>query len=91
MARQTGRSPSTILAEWDSAELSEAIAMEKIEPHEDGYWQTALICLTMAQIVGDKKSKLEDFMPKKPVKRLSYEELTKKFQVMRSFYPRETS
>jgi hypothetical protein len=56
-----------------SDELSEWLAFDRIEPLDDGYWQAARICLTMAQAWGGRKNKatLDDFLPvsRKPRKR----------------------
>lgn len=46
-------------------ELREQLAFERIYPFEDGYWQAALIALTVARANGAKRAKLEDFLPTK--------------------------
>jgi len=54
-----------LMARIGSDELSEWIAFDRIEPIDDGYWQAARICLTMAQVWGGKKCRatLDDFLP----------------------------
>lgn len=55
-----------LLSRASSDELSEWIAYRRIRPFDDGYWQTALICSTVATIAagGKKTYKIEDFLPR---------------------------
>lgn len=52
-------------AKLDSAELSEWLAYDRIEPLPDSYWQSALIASTVANAMGSGKKthKLADFLP----------------------------
>lgn len=49
----------------DSAELSEWMAYQRIEPLPDPFWIGGVIASTMANIHTEKKFKPEDFMPKR--------------------------
>ena len=52
-----------LLAETDSAELSEWMAFYRLEPPENGYWQAGIIASTFVGVMTGKRTKPEDFMP----------------------------
>lgn len=67
LARQMGRTLAELLDSIDSHELSLWIAYDRLEPLDDPYWRTGLICSTMANINKDKKTtafKPDDFIPR---------------------------
>lgn len=51
----------------DVDELKEQLAFERIHPFEDGYWQAAQICSTVARAMGAKGkwAQLESYLPHK--------------------------
>jgi hypothetical protein len=55
-----------LLSRMDSAELSEWLAYDRIEPLPDAHWDAALIAHTTARSMGAKKAKFENFLPQKP-------------------------
>jgi hypothetical protein len=57
-----------LLAEIDSAELSEWLAFDRIEPLPDSYWQAGMVAATVANVMGSGKGRRrrpEDFMPRR--------------------------
>lgn len=54
-----------LLSRMDSAELSEWLAYDQIDPLPDPYWCAALIASTIARCMGAKSAKLEKFLPRR--------------------------
>jgi hypothetical protein len=54
-----------LLARLDSQELSEWLAFNDLEPLPDSYWQTGLVCATLANLWTAKGKSYDphDFMP----------------------------
>jgi hypothetical protein len=53
-----------LMARMGSDELMEWLAFDRICPLEDGYWQAAVIASTVANAIGNNKTKLRDFLPR---------------------------
>lgn len=55
-----------LLERIDSAELSEWLAYDRIDPFDDGYWQAGMIAATVANAMGSGKRTYRpaDFMPR---------------------------
>ena len=62
-----GKTVKQLLAEVDSAELSEWIAFDQVEPLPDPYWQAGVIAATVANSAGGRRGGGSfgpaDFMP----------------------------
>jgi len=61
-----GKTVSELLAEISSAELTEWLAYDRIDPLPDPYWTNALLCQTIMRSQGNSKAKLVDFLPSRP-------------------------
>lgn len=48
-----------------NAELMNWIALDRIQPLPDGYWQAALVASTVARCLGARNARLEDFLPRR--------------------------
>lgn len=65
LAIRLGCTVRELLLRIDSAELSEWIAFDRLEPFEDGYWQAALVARTVSGCFTGKPRPLEQFLPKR--------------------------
>jgi hypothetical protein len=63
-----------LLAEVDSAELSEWLAFDRIEPLPDSYWQAGMVASVVARANGAKSCTPQDFMPARRRRPKSVEE-----------------
>ncbi|SIN97647.1 hypothetical protein SAMN05444166_1871 [Singulisphaera sp. GP187] len=54
-----------LMARLGNDEFKEWLAVERIYPFEDGYWQAAQIAFTTARAAGAKGVKFEHFLPQK--------------------------
>lgn len=54
-----------LLSRMDSAELSEWLAYDRIEPLPDAHWDAALVAHTTARSMGAKHAKFEHYLPQK--------------------------
>jgi hypothetical protein len=54
-----------MMARMTNAEFMEWLAFDRIRPLPDGYWEAAVVASTVANSLGKKKHKLEEFLPRK--------------------------
>jgi len=64
LAALLGMSVARAQSEISSAEFAEWIAYFNLEPMPNAWLQHGILCTLVAQAVGDKRAKPEDFIPK---------------------------
>jgi hypothetical protein len=64
LALALGRTVWELERSMDSAEVSEWMAYNQLDPLPDQAWQTGLICSTMVNLWSKGKTKPDDFIPR---------------------------
>lgn len=59
-----GKTRDELLTQMDSEELTWWLAVDRINPLPDSYWQAGVVASTMANCHAKKNYKPQDFMPR---------------------------